>query len=216
MVQRHSANDCIRPPLSEELPTRCRQLLKALSECKYGSFYIVFPLQRVSIMAANSSLSCSDKHSGVEWSTCGNDFAVTRPSRCPRISKAGRQRRHGSCMQDNRLSRWPRRPMGMRLRWTRKRQEGFNFVLAAYPTPTTRSFQGRPGIAPELSVQVQKFICHELYNTILYDISITGWLNVPIFMDPLSLAWNLWCSLTSLSACLIVLSHSIQYIPNVK
>ncbi|KAL1974667.1 hypothetical protein VTN31DRAFT_4871 [Thermomyces dupontii] len=36
MVQRHSANDCIRPPLSEELPTRCRQLLKALSECKRG------------------------------------------------------------------------------------------------------------------------------------------------------------------------------------
>ncbi|KAL1970976.1 hypothetical protein VTN77DRAFT_2810 [Rasamsonia byssochlamydoides] len=36
MVQRNSPQDCLRPPLSDELPTRCQQLRKGLAECKRG------------------------------------------------------------------------------------------------------------------------------------------------------------------------------------
>ncbi|KUL92254.1 hypothetical protein ZTR_02564 [Talaromyces verruculosus] len=37
MVQRNSPNDCLRPPLSDDLPVRCQQLSKALADCKYVS-----------------------------------------------------------------------------------------------------------------------------------------------------------------------------------
>ncbi|KAH8701760.1 putative cytochrome c oxidase assembly protein [Talaromyces proteolyticus] len=36
MVQRNSPQECLRPPLFDELPTRCQQLSKALSDCKRG------------------------------------------------------------------------------------------------------------------------------------------------------------------------------------
>ncbi|EEA23906.1 cytochrome c oxidase assembly protein (Pet191), putative [Talaromyces marneffei ATCC 18224] len=36
MVQRNSPNDCLRQPLSDDLPVRCQQLSKALSDCKRG------------------------------------------------------------------------------------------------------------------------------------------------------------------------------------
>ncbi|KAF5014313.1 hypothetical protein F66182_14749 [Fusarium sp. NRRL 66182] len=36
MVHRNSPNDCLRPPLSDDLPVRCQQLSKALSDCKRG------------------------------------------------------------------------------------------------------------------------------------------------------------------------------------
>lgn len=36
MVQRHSAADCLRPPLVDTLPTRCQQLKKGYGECKRG------------------------------------------------------------------------------------------------------------------------------------------------------------------------------------
>ncbi|OJD31338.1 cytochrome c oxidase assembly protein [Diplodia corticola] len=36
MVQRHSPSDCLRPPLSDALPTRCQQLKKGYGECKRG------------------------------------------------------------------------------------------------------------------------------------------------------------------------------------
>ena len=36
MVYRHSPSDCIRPPLSKTLPTRCQQLQKGYAECKKG------------------------------------------------------------------------------------------------------------------------------------------------------------------------------------
>ncbi|CRG87697.1 hypothetical protein PISL3812_04717 [Talaromyces islandicus] len=36
MVQRNSPHDCLRPPLSDDLPTRCQQLMKALTDCKRG------------------------------------------------------------------------------------------------------------------------------------------------------------------------------------
>ncbi|KAL1627835.1 putative cytochrome c oxidase assembly protein [Diplodia seriata] len=36
MVQRNSPSDCLRPPLSDTLPTRCQQLKKGYAECKRG------------------------------------------------------------------------------------------------------------------------------------------------------------------------------------
>lgn len=36
MVQRNSPSDCLRPPLSDTLPTRCQQLKKGYGECKRG------------------------------------------------------------------------------------------------------------------------------------------------------------------------------------
>lgn len=36
MVQRNSAADCLREPLSDTLPLQCRQLKKGLGECKRG------------------------------------------------------------------------------------------------------------------------------------------------------------------------------------
>ncbi|PHH74877.1 hypothetical protein CDD82_4732 [Ophiocordyceps australis] len=36
MVQRHSAADCLREPLSRTLPTRCQQLKTGLGQCKRG------------------------------------------------------------------------------------------------------------------------------------------------------------------------------------
>lgn len=36
MVQRHPARDCLREPLAETLPTKCRQLAKGLGECRRG------------------------------------------------------------------------------------------------------------------------------------------------------------------------------------
>lgn len=36
MVQRNSPSDCLRPPLSQTLPTRCQQLQKGYAECKRG------------------------------------------------------------------------------------------------------------------------------------------------------------------------------------
>jgi hypothetical protein len=34
MVQRHTPRECLSSPLAEELPTKCQQLSKGLSECK--------------------------------------------------------------------------------------------------------------------------------------------------------------------------------------
>ena len=36
MVQRNSAADCLRPPLSDTLPTKCQQLKHGYGECKKG------------------------------------------------------------------------------------------------------------------------------------------------------------------------------------
>ncbi|KAF4312281.1 putative cytochrome c oxidase assembly protein [Botryosphaeria dothidea] len=36
MVYRNSPSDCLRPPLSDTLPTRCQQLKKGYGECKRG------------------------------------------------------------------------------------------------------------------------------------------------------------------------------------
>ena len=34
MVQRNKPTDCLRPPLLEELPTKCQQLSRGLGQCK--------------------------------------------------------------------------------------------------------------------------------------------------------------------------------------
>lgn len=36
MVQRNSAADCLREPLSSTLPTKCQQLKKGFGDCKRG------------------------------------------------------------------------------------------------------------------------------------------------------------------------------------
>ncbi|KAL2013659.1 hypothetical protein VTN00DRAFT_1184 [Thermoascus crustaceus] len=36
MVQRHTPRECLSTPLVDELPTKCQQLRKGLSECKRG------------------------------------------------------------------------------------------------------------------------------------------------------------------------------------
>ncbi|KAI0162017.1 cytochrome c oxidase assembly protein PET191-domain-containing protein [Xylariaceae sp. FL1272] len=36
MIQRNSAADCLRPPLSDTLPTKCQQLKKGFGECRRG------------------------------------------------------------------------------------------------------------------------------------------------------------------------------------
>lgn len=36
MVQRHTAAECMRSPLSETLPTKCQQLKKGFGECRRG------------------------------------------------------------------------------------------------------------------------------------------------------------------------------------
>lgn len=36
MVERHSAADCLRPPLLDTLPTKCQQLKRGYGECKRG------------------------------------------------------------------------------------------------------------------------------------------------------------------------------------
>jgi cytochrome c oxidase assembly factor 5 len=36
MIQRHTAAECLRSPLAEQLPTRCQQLKKGFGECKRG------------------------------------------------------------------------------------------------------------------------------------------------------------------------------------
>ncbi|KAI0172458.1 cytochrome c oxidase assembly protein PET191-domain-containing protein [Hypoxylon sp. FL1284] len=36
MVQRHTAAECLRSPLSETLPTKCQQLKKGFGECRRG------------------------------------------------------------------------------------------------------------------------------------------------------------------------------------
>ena len=36
MLERHTAHDCIRPPLFDTLPTRCQQLKRAYTECRRG------------------------------------------------------------------------------------------------------------------------------------------------------------------------------------
>ncbi|KAJ2897549.1 hypothetical protein MKZ38_004621 [Zalerion maritima] len=36
MVQRHKASDCLREPLVDTLPVKCRQLKKGFGECKRG------------------------------------------------------------------------------------------------------------------------------------------------------------------------------------
>jgi cytochrome c oxidase assembly factor 5 len=36
MKQRHTAAECLRSPLVEELPTRCQQLKKGFGECRRG------------------------------------------------------------------------------------------------------------------------------------------------------------------------------------
>ena len=36
MVQRHTASECLRPPLSESLPTKCQQLKKGFGDCRRG------------------------------------------------------------------------------------------------------------------------------------------------------------------------------------
>lgn len=39
MVQRNTPQECLRSPNLEQLPIKCQQLKKGLSECKYGLFY---------------------------------------------------------------------------------------------------------------------------------------------------------------------------------
>ncbi|CZS91448.1 hypothetical protein WAI453_011695 [Rhynchosporium graminicola] len=36
MVQRNKPGDCLRPPLIDDMPTKCQQLKKGLGECKRG------------------------------------------------------------------------------------------------------------------------------------------------------------------------------------
>jgi cytochrome c oxidase assembly factor 5 len=36
MIQRNKPADCLRPPLIDEMPTKCQQLKKGLGECKRG------------------------------------------------------------------------------------------------------------------------------------------------------------------------------------
>jgi cytochrome c oxidase assembly factor 5 len=36
MVQRHSASECLRSPLVDQLPFKCQQLKKGFGECKRG------------------------------------------------------------------------------------------------------------------------------------------------------------------------------------
>src|SRR6187402_510868 len=36
MIQRNKPSDCLRPPLIDEMPTKCQQLKKGLGECKRG------------------------------------------------------------------------------------------------------------------------------------------------------------------------------------
>ncbi|KAF7559502.1 hypothetical protein G7046_g4658 [Stylonectria norvegica] len=36
MIDRNKASDCLREPLSEGLPTKCKQLKKGFGECKRG------------------------------------------------------------------------------------------------------------------------------------------------------------------------------------
>ncbi|KAI0894097.1 cytochrome c oxidase assembly protein PET191-domain-containing protein [Annulohypoxylon nitens] len=36
MVQRHTAAECLRSPLSETLPTKCQQLKRGFGECRRG------------------------------------------------------------------------------------------------------------------------------------------------------------------------------------
>ncbi|RPA81911.1 hypothetical protein BJ508DRAFT_361531 [Ascobolus immersus RN42] len=36
MIQRNKPSDCLRPPLVDELPTRCQQLKKGYGQCKRG------------------------------------------------------------------------------------------------------------------------------------------------------------------------------------
>ncbi|WEW55985.1 hypothetical protein PRK78_001420 [Emydomyces testavorans] len=36
MVQRHTPQDCLRPPHLDQLPMKCQQLRRGLSECKRG------------------------------------------------------------------------------------------------------------------------------------------------------------------------------------
>lgn len=36
MVQRHTAAECLRSPLAEELPLKCQQLKKGFGDCKRG------------------------------------------------------------------------------------------------------------------------------------------------------------------------------------
>ena len=36
MVQRHTAAECLRSPLSETLPTKCQQLKKGFGDCRRG------------------------------------------------------------------------------------------------------------------------------------------------------------------------------------
>lgn len=36
MIQRHKASDCLRPPLIDDMPTKCQQLKKGFGECKRG------------------------------------------------------------------------------------------------------------------------------------------------------------------------------------
>lgn len=36
MIQRNKPADCLRPPLIDDMPTKCQQLKKGLGECKRG------------------------------------------------------------------------------------------------------------------------------------------------------------------------------------
>jgi cytochrome c oxidase assembly factor 5 len=36
MVQRNKPSDCLRPPLIDEMPTKCQQLKKGYGQCKRG------------------------------------------------------------------------------------------------------------------------------------------------------------------------------------
>ncbi|KAL2062071.1 hypothetical protein VTL71DRAFT_6337 [Oculimacula yallundae] len=36
MIQRNKPGDCLRPPLIDQMPTKCQQLKKGLGECKRG------------------------------------------------------------------------------------------------------------------------------------------------------------------------------------
>ncbi|EME45142.1 hypothetical protein DOTSEDRAFT_127893 [Dothistroma septosporum NZE10] len=36
LIHRNSASDCIRPPLKDDLPTQCQQLIHGYGQCKRG------------------------------------------------------------------------------------------------------------------------------------------------------------------------------------
>ena len=62
MIQRNKPSDCLRPPLIDEMPTKCQQLKKGLGECKRG---MVDMRKRYALRSFHASCSWS-------WRVGGN------------------------------------------------------------------------------------------------------------------------------------------------